>query len=608
MCGIIGYVGYDNATPLLLSGLKKLEYRGYDSAGVAVHTGKELKVVKTSGKLQALSEKLNEGINLTGNLGIGHTRWATHGEPSEENAHPQVSMSGKFAVVHNGIIENYLSVKEKLLNAGVEFTSDTDSEVIAQFLEFYYDGNILNTMSKLLKKIEGSYSLGIVCADKPDELIAAKKASPLIIGVGKNENFIASDVTAIVSRTKDIIRLEDEEFAIIKENNIKIYDKNKNIISKDVFHIDWDISVAEKSGYEHFMLKEIMEQPKAIMDTINPRIKDGKIIFDGVNFSKDELTNISKICILACGSAYHAGYAAKYIFEKLLRKPVELEVASEFRYMQPIIDENVLVLAISQSGETADTLAALKEAKKLGAKVLSIVNVVGSSIANESDNVIYTWAGPEIAVATTKAYSTQLSVIYMLAVYMADKLGKINHEQYDAYINDLLCLPSKIEEVLKNQNKIKAFAEKFYNCKNIFFIGRNTDYAVSLEGSLKLKEISYIHSEAYPAGELKHGTISLIEENTLVVALATNDTLFEKMVSNVKEVKARGAVVLTLTTEDHKGIESVSDFVIFIPKISDIIMPSLSVIPLQLFSYYIAYLKNCDIDKPRNLAKSVTVE
>jgi len=608
VCGIIGYVGYDNATPLLLSGLKKLEYRGYDSAGVAVHTGKELKVVKTSGKLQALSEKLNEGINLTGNLGIGHTRWATHGEPSEENAHPQVSMSGKFAVVHNGIIENYLSVKEKLLNAGVEFTSDTDSEVIAQFLEFYYDGNILNTMSKLLKKIEGSYSLGIVCADKPDELIAAKKASPLIIGVGKNENFIASDVTAIVSRTKDIIRLEDEEFAIIKENNIKIYDKNKNIISKDVFHIDWDISVAEKSGYEHFMLKEIMEQPKAIMDTINPRIKDGKIIFDGVNFSKDELTNISKICILACGSAYHAGYAAKYIFEKLLRKPVELEVASEFRYMQPIIDENVLVLTISQSGETADTLAALKEAKKLGAKVLSIVNVVGSSIANESDNVIYTWAGPEIAVATTKAYSTQLSVIYMLAVYMADKLGKINHEQYDAYINDLLCLPSKIEEVLKNQDKIKAFAEKFYNCKNVFFIGRNTDYAVSLEGSLKLKEISYIHSEAYPAGELKHGTISLIEENTLVVALATNDTLFEKMVSNVKEVKARGAVVLTLTTEEHKGIESISDFVIFIPKISDIMMPSLSVIPLQLFSYYIAYLKNCDIDKPRNLAKSVTVE
>lgn len=608
MCGIIGYVGYDNATPLLLSGLKKLEYRGYDSAGVAVHTGKELKVVKTSGKLQALSEKLNEGINLTGNLGIGHTRWATHGEPSEENAHPQVSMSGKFAVVHNGIIENYLSVKEKLLNAGVEFTSDTDSEVIAQFLEFYYDGNILNTMSKLLKKIEGSYSLGIVCADKPDELIAAKKASPLIIGVGKNENFIASDVTAIVSRTKDIIRLEDEEFAIIKENNIKIYDKNKNIISKDVFHIDWDISVAEKSGYEHFMLKEIMEQPKAIMDTINPRIKDGKIIFDGVNFSKDELTNISKICILACGSAYHAGYAAKYIFEKLLRKPVELEVASEFRYMQPIIDENVLVLTISQSGETADTLAALKEAKKLGAKVLSIVNVVGSSIANESDNVIYTWAGPEIAVATTKAYSTQLSVIYMLAVYMADKLGKINHEQYDAYINDLLCLPSKIEEVLKNQDKIKAFAEKFYNCKNVFFIGRNIDYAVSLEGSLKLKEISYIHSEAYPAGELKHGTISLIEENTLVVALATNDTLFEKMVSNVKEVKARGAVVLTLTTEEHKGIESISDFVIFIPKISDIMMPSLSVIPLQLFSYYIAYLKNCDIDKPRNLAKSVTVE
>lgn len=608
MCGIIGYVGYDNATPLLLNGLKKLEYRGYDSAGVAVHTGSNLNVVKTSGKLQVLSDKLNGGNNLIGRLGIGHTRWATHGKPSSINSHPHVSMSGKFAVVHNGIIENYLSIKEKLSNAGMKFVSDTDTEVIAQFLEFYYDGDILNTMSKLLHSIEGSYALGVVCTDKPDELIAAKKASPLIIGVGQNENFIASDVTAIVSRTKNIIRLDDEEFAIIRKNDIKIYDKNKNIVSKDIFHIDWNVSVAEKSGYEHFMLKEIMEQPKAIMDTIKSRIKDGKIVFDRVDFSKNELININKICILACGSAYHAGYVAKYIFEKLLRKPVELEIASEFRYMQPIIDENVLVIAISQSGETADTLAALKEAKNLGAKVLSVVNVVGSSIANESDNVIYTWAGPEIAVATTKAYSTQLSVIYLLAIYMADKLGKISQDQYDAYINDLLSIHLKIEEILKKQDDIKALAEKFYNCKNVFFIGRNTDYAVSLEGSLKLKEISYIHSEAYPAGELKHGTISLIEENTLVVALATHDALFEKMVSNIKEVKARGAVVLTLTTEEHKDIKSVSDFNIFVPKVSDIMMPSLSVIPLQLFSYYIAYLKNCDIDKPRNLAKSVTVE
>ena len=608
MCGIIGYVGYDNATPLLLNGLKKLEYRGYDSAGVAVHTGINLEVVKTSGKLQVLSDKLDGGNNLKGRLGIGHTRWATHGKPSEKNSHPHVSMYGKFAVVHNGIIENYISIKEELLNAGMNLVSDTDTEVIAQLLEFYYDGDILNTISKLINKIEGSYALGIVCADKPDELFAAKKASPLIIGVGKNENFIASDVTAIVSRTKDIIRLDDEEFAIIKENNIKIYDKNKNILSKDIFHIDWDVSVAEKSGYEHFMLKEIMEQPKAVMDTVKPRIKDGKITLDGVDFSREDLENISKICILACGSAYHVGYAAKYIFEKLLRKPVEIEVASEFRYMQPIIDENVLVIAISQSGETADTLAALREAKKLGAKVLSIVNVVGSSIASESDNVLYTWAGPEIAVATTKAYSTQLSVIYLLAIYMADKLGKISQEQYDAYINDLLSIPSKIEEILKKQDEIKAFAEKFYNCKNVFFIGRNIDYAVSLEGSLKLKEISYIHSEAYPAGELKHGTISLIEENTLVVALATNDALFEKMVSNIKEVKARGAVVLALTTEEHKDIESISDFNIFSPETYDVMMPSLSVVPLQLFSYYIAYLKECDIDKPRNLAKSVTVE
>ena len=608
MCGIIGYVGYDNATPLLINGLKKLEYRGYDSAGVAIHTGDSLEVVKAKGRLQMLSNKLECTHKLVGNLGIGHTRWATHGKPSEVNSHPHVSMSGKFAVVHNGIIENYLAIKEDLLNSGIKFCSDTDTEVVAQLLELYYDGNILDTICKLMNKIEGSYALGIVCSDNPNELIAVKKASPLIVGVGNNENFIASDITAIISRTKNIIRLEDEEFAIINKNNVKIYDKNKKVVSKEIFHIDWDVSVAEKSGYEHFMLKEIMEQPTAITNTIKPRVKNGKICLDEIDFSIDELKNISKICILACGSAYHVGYVAKYIFEKLIRKPVELTVASEFRYMEPIIDEHVLVIAISQSGETADTLAALREAKKLGAKVLSIVNVVGSSIAAESDNVLYTWAGPEIAVATTKAYSTQLIVIYMLAIYMADKLSMINNSLYDTYMRDLLNISCFAEEILKKQIEIKNLAQKFCHCKNVFFIGRNTDYAVSLEGSLKLKEISYIHSEAYPAGELKHGTISLIEENTLVVALATNDALFEKMVSNIKEVKARGAIVLTLTTENHKDIDTVSDFNITVPQISDIFMPSLTVIPLQLFSYYTALFKNCDIDKPRNLAKSVTVE
>lgn len=608
MCGIVGYVGYDQATPLLLNGLKKLEYRGYDSAGIAVNTGSKIEVVKAKGRLQMLSNKLSEDSCLEGHIGIGHTRWATHGKPSEKNAHPQVSMNKKFAVVHNGIIENYISIKEELMSKGIEFVSDTDTEVVAQFMEYYYDGDMLNTVFKLVKKIEGSYAMGIICADNPDELIAVKKASPLVVGIGKDENFIASDITAIISRTRDMLRLDDGEIALIKKDSVTLYDTEKNVVSKEPFHVDWDISAAEKSGYDHFMLKEIMEQPKAIRDTILPRIKDDKIIFNEISYSKEELEKVSKICILACGSAYHVGYVAKYIFEKLLRKPVEIEVASEFRYMEPIIDEDVLVIAISQSGETADTLAALREAKKLGAKVLSIVNVVGSSIANDSDNVIYTWAGPEIAVATTKAYSTQLSVIYLLAIYMADKLSKITKQEYDIYVKELKSIPEKIENILKGKDNIKLLANNFYDCKNVFFIGRNIDYAVSLEGSLKLKEISYIHSEAYPAGELKHGTISLIEEGTLVVAIATNNMLFDKMVSNIKEVKARGAVVLSLTTEKHKEIEEISDFNIFIPSICDIMIASLSVIPLQLFSYYIAYLKDCDIDKPRNLAKSVTVE
>lgn len=608
MCGIVGYIGYDQAAPLLLSGLKRLEYRGYDSAGVAVHNGTKFDVVKANGKLQMLSDKLNN-VRLCGNLGIGHTRWATHGKPSEQNSHPHVSQTGKFAVVHNGIIENYISIKEELLRSGVKFNSDTDSEVVAQLLEFYYDGDILSAVARLMQKIEGSYALGILCTDRPDELVAVKKAGPLIVGLGKGENFIASDVTAIISRTKDIIRLDDGEFAVIKKDSAIVYDENKSVVNKEICHVDWDISVAEKSGYEHFMLKEIMEQPKAILDTIKPRIKDGKIVLEGIDFTRQKLENIRKICILACGSAYHVGYVAKYIFEKMLRKPVEIEVASEFRYMEPIIDENVLVIAISQSGETADTLAAVREAKKLGAKVLSIVNVVGSSIANVSDDVLYTWAGPEIAVATTKAYSTQLSVIYMLALYMAEKLGKLTTTEYNILVEELLSIPEKVEKILQQDALIKSLAEKFCTCNNVFFIGRNVDYAVSLEGSLKLKEISYIHSEAYPAGELKHGTISLIDEGTLVVALATHDKLFDKMVSNIKEVKARGAVVLSITTEEkRKEIEGISDFNICVPQVSEVMSPSMSVVPLQLFAYYIAAFKGCDIDKPRNLAKSVTVE
>lgn len=608
MCGIVGYIGYDQAAPLLLSGLKRLEYRGYDSAGVAVHNGTKFDVVKASGKLQMLSDKLNN-VRLCGNLGIGHTRWATHGKPSEQNSHPHVSQTGKFAVVHNGIIENYISIKEELLQSGVSFTSDTDSEVVAQLLELYYDGDILSAVARLMQKIEGSYALGIICTDCPDELVAVKKTSPLIIGLGKGENFIASDVTAIISRTKDIIRLDDGEFAVIKKDSAIIYDENKSVVNKEICHVDWDISVAEKSGYEHFMLKEIMEQPKAILDTIKPRIKYGKIVLEDIDFTRQELENIRKICILACGSAYHVGYVAKYIFEKMLRKPVEIEVASEFRYMEPIIDENVLVIAISQSGETADTLAAVRETKKLGAKVLSIVNVVGSSIANVSDDVLYTWAGPEIAVATTKAYSTQLSVIYMLALYMSEKLEKLTTTEYNVLVEELLSIPEKVEKILQQDALIKSLAEKFCTCNNVFFIGRNVDYAVSLEGSLKLKEISYIHSEAYPAGELKHGTISLVDEGTLVVALATHDKLFDKMVSNIKEVKARGAVVLSITTkEKRKEIEGISDFNICVPQVSEMLSPSMSVVPLQLFAYYIAAFKGCDIDKPRNLAKSVTVE
>lgn len=606
MCGIVGYVGCNQATPILLNALEKLEYRGYDSAGIAIYENK-IKVFKDTKKIAELRNDINK-LNLNSNVGIGHTRWATHGKPTIENAHPHLSENGKFAIVHNGIIENYIPLKKELLSAGFKFKSDTDTEVVANLLEYYYNGNFFETVKKVLSVVEGSYGIAIMCSDFPSELIVAKQDSPLIIGLGKGENFIASDISAIVDKTRDVVRLCDGELAVITPHSIEYFDKKFNKISKEICHVDWTILSAEKNGYDHFMMKEIMEQPNAIKATFCPRIIDGKINIPQLNISKEELEGIKKICIIGCGSAYHVGCIAKYIFEKTLKIQTDVEIASEFRYKDPLIDESVMVIAISQSGETADTLAAVKEAKNKGAKVLAIVNVVGSSIANEADIVVPTFAGPEIAVATTKAYSTQLTVIYMLAIYMAEKLGKISSNEYESFIKDLKALPQKAELVLKDLDKIKKLAQDFCNCKNIFFIGRNVDYAVALEGALKAKEISYIHSEAYAAGELKHGTISLVEDGTFVVALATNEDLFEKMISNIREVKARGAVVLLVTTEKLAKTQNVADFVFYVPETNKMMQPSMTVLPLQILSYYLALYKGCDIDKPRNLAKSVTVE
>ena len=611
MCGIVGYIGEEQAAPLLLQGLEKLEYRGYDSAGVAVYTGEKLEVAKAKGRLKILSDMLDEGKSLQGTIGIGHTRWATHGAPSDINSHPQVSDSGKFAVVHNGIIENYLTLKTFLMDRGVTFVSETDTEVVAQLLEYYYKKyqcDILEAMIRVIHKVEGSYALGVICQDSPDELYAVRKDSPLIVGLGQGENFIASDVPAILAKTREIYRLNDNEIVRLTRSGVTVFNTDRDEVHKEPVHIDWDVSAAEKGGYEHFMFKEIMEQPKAIRDTISPRIRDGKIVLDDITLTREQVEGFRRIVIVACGSAYHVGVVAKYALEQLTRIPVEVDVASEFRYRHPIIDDKALVLIISQSGETADTLAALREAKRLGARTLSIVNVVGSSIANESDDVLYTWAGPEIAVATTKAYSTQLAVVYLLALYLADLLGTISPEEYEGYLDDLQKLPEQIGAVLQNREHIQYFASRNFNAKDIFFIGRNIDYALSLEGSLKLKEISYIRSEAYAAGGLKHGTISLVEDGTLVVALASYLPLFDKTMSNVKEVKARGAYVLGLTVEGKAEIEKETDFVFYLPVTNAMMQPSLMVVPLQLFAYYVAAMKGCDIDKPRNLAKSVTVE
>ncbi len=608
MCGIVGYIGEKVASPILLEGLSKLEYRGYDSAGISTIFEGKIDIQKAKGRLAVLSEKTNNGENVKGTIGIGHTRWATHGEPSDVNSHPHISMDGRFSVVHNGIIENYISIKQKLQSKGVEFQSETDTEVVAHLFEYYYKGDIMEAVVKVINHLEGSYALGVLCADYPDQFIAVRKASPMIVGLGENENFIASDVTAILNHTRNIYYLEDNEIVVLKKDSVKVYNMDLEEVSKEVFTVNWDVSAAEKGGYEHFMMKEIEEQPKAIENTISPRIKNGKIVLDDISLTAEDIKNIRKIFIVACGSAYHVGVVGKYLIEEQCRISVEVQLASEFRYCNPIVGKNDLVIVISQSGETADTLEALKIAKTRGARVLSIVNVVGSAIANASDDVIYTWAGPEFAVATTKAYSTQLSIMYLISLYMADKLGMVTSGQYSQMIEAIQNLPAQISEILSEKEYIQYLASNFFNCNSIFFIGRNLDYAVSLEGSLKLKEISYIHSEAYAAGELKHGTISLIEDGTLVVALATGNELFDKTVSNVKEVKARGAVVLGVATKQHPTMHDVADYVINIPCTHELLLPSLTVIPLQLLSYYVASLRGCDIDKPRNLAKSVTVE
>ena len=614
MCGIVGFIGQEQAAPILLDGLAHLEYRGYDSAGVAVISAQgKLQVEKAVGRLKVLSEQIHGGADLEGCIGLGHTRWATHGAPNIINSHPHVSENGKFAVIHNGIIENYVEIKEFLIGQGIRFKSETDTEVVAQLLEFYYNEchDFLEAVGRVLRRIEGAYALGMLCADCPDRIIAARKDAPLLLGYGKGCNFLASDVTAIIKHTRDVAYMEDGEVAVLTREGIEVYDALEQKVEKKHFTIDWEVSAAEKGGYQHFMLKEIMEQPEALRRAISPRIKDGRVVFDDLKLPVEKMREFTRIFIVACGSSYHVGMIGKYNLEHLLRRNVEVVLASEFRYSDPIVDDKSLVIVISQSGETLDTMAALREAKKRGGYILSIVNVVGSSIARESDDVLYTWAGPEIAVATTKAYSTQLAVLDMIGLAFGEALGTVKKEEYNEAVAELQKLPEKMEQFLASESceAIPKYASQYFNHNSVFFIGRNLDYALGLEGSLKLKEISYIHSEAYASGELKHGTISLIEDGTLVIALGTYAPLFDKAMSNVVEVKARGADVLALATESHRGemVKTVEN-VITIPDTAQMLLPSLGVVPLQLLAYYIALQRGCDIDKPRNLAKSVTVE
>lgn len=608
MCGIVGYTGTQEAAPILLEGLKKLEYRGYDSAGIAVLNDNLIAVSKVTGRIANLCERTADGKNCPGTVGIGHTRWATHGAPTDTNAHPHMSNDGKFAVVHNGIIENYIALREELIQKGYRFESQTDTEVIVHLIEMYYTGDLKKAVIKTSARLQGSYALGVVCADEPEKVYVAREASPLILGVGVGENYFASDVTALVSYTRNAIYLDDGEFAEITPDSITVFNPAGQPIEKKISRITWDIQSAEKGGYEHFMLKEIIEQPRAVKATIAPRIKDGDIILDETELTSDYLESINKIVITACGSAYYAGCAGKYAIEKLCRIPVQVELASELRYSDPLIDEHTLLIVLSQSGETADTIAAMKECKNRGAKTLAVVNVVGSTIANTADHTLYTWAGPEIAVATTKGYTTQVSVLYLFALYAAKKMNRINDKLYNDLLESLKMLPKKIQEAIDINSSIPTLARKYHGADSMFFIGRNTDYAVALEGALKMKEISYIHAESYAAGELKHGTIALVEEHQPVIALCCNEAIMEKTMSNIVEVKARGAEVLAVTFKDNQKIVSLADDVIFVPKIETIFSAAVEIVPLQLLAYYVAKENGCDIDKPKNLAKSVTVE
>ena len=608
MCGIVGYLGKRQATEVLIDGLSKLEYRGYDSAGVAVNTGNELAIRKFKGRLAILAEDLQKDP-IDGHLGIGHTRWATHGEPSDVNSHPHFNMDRTIAVVHNGIIENYLELRAELEAEGVKFLSQTDTEIAAHMVSKYYEGNLLDAVYKATSRFRGAYALGVVCADNANELVAVRKDSPLVVGLGEDENMIASDIPAILKYTRNVYFLENGEFVHILGDKVTVLNENKEVVQKEVSEITWDVEAASKGGFDSFMAKEIYEQPKGVEDTLLRRLdENGRIKLDDIKITKEDLDKINKVYIVACGTAYHAGLVGKYAIEKFAKIPVIADIASEFRYSDPFVDENTLIIIVSQSGETADTLAALRDAKAKGARVLSITNVVGSSIARESDDIFYTWAGPEIAVASTKAYTTQLTAFYMIALNLAMTKGSITEEEYFKMIDILKEMPSKVEKVLECDKLVEEIAAEIKDKNDIFYLGRGLDYALAMEGSLKIKEISYMHAEAFAAGELKHGTIALIEEGTPVIAIATQEALFEKMVSNMQEVKARGAKVIAIVEEHNEEVEKSADRVIYIPEVEDMFASITSVVPMQLLSYHVAKMRGCDIDKPRNLAKSVTVE
>lgn len=608
MCGIVGYFGNRDASSLLVNGLSKLEYRGYDSAGVAILNENGLNVTKAVGRLANLEECLEKNP-IKGNVGIGHTRWATHGCPSDVNSHPHTNGDGTIAVVHNGIIENYIKIKEWLSEKGYKFKSETDTEVIPQLVDYYYKGDLLSAVMEATEKLEGSYAIGVICANEPDKLVAVRNESPLIVGLGENENFIASDIPAVLNETRDVYLLENKEYVVMTKDGVKIYGDYEKEIKKEVLHVTWNADAAEKGGYDHFMMKEIHEQPKAIKDTMTSRIAAGQPVnIDDIHITKEQIEKLNKIYIVACGTAYHAGLIGKYAIEKLARIPVEVDIASEFRYRDPIIDKNSLMIVVSQSGETADTLAALKMAKSRGARVIAVTNVVGSSASREADDILYTWAGPEIAVASTKAYVTQLIAMYTIALFFAEQKGTVDKREIEDIKKEMLNLPEKVEAVLDTEESIRELAKKIVSHTDMFFLGRGMDHAVAMEASLKVKEISYVHSEAYASGELKHGPIALIEDGTIVITLATQENLYDKTVSNMKEVIARGANVIALAQQGHTEIEKSTENVIYIPKVMDLLSPVVAIVPMQLLSYYLSIEKGCDVDKPRNLAKSVTVE